>query len=58
MLRGSVVIFTGLFSVIFLKRKLGYHHYLGILLVMGGTAIVGSQVRQGIISLLWMCKTE
>lgn len=42
MLRGSVVIFTGVFSVIFLKRKLHAHHWLGMVLVMGGTAIVGT----------------
>lgn len=42
MLRGSVIVFTSILSVIFLKRKLGAHHYLGILLVVGGTAVVGT----------------
>lgn len=41
MLRGSVVIFTGLASVIFLKRKLLGFHWLGMVLVLVGTAIVG-----------------
>jgi len=43
MLRGSVVIFTSLFSVVFLKRKLKSYHWIGIVLVIGGTAIVGAQ---------------
>lgn len=43
MLRGSVIIFTSALSVIFLKRKLYKFHWLGILLVIGGTAIVGTQ---------------
>ena len=30
MIRGSVVIFTALFSVIFLKRRLFAHHYVGV----------------------------
>jgi len=41
MLRGSVVIFTGLLSVIFLKRKLYCFHWLGMLLVLSGLALVG-----------------
>ena len=41
MLRGSLVVFTGIFSVIFLKRKLYLYHYLGIFLVMAGCAVVG-----------------
>jgi hypothetical protein len=45
MLRGSVVIFTSIFSVVFLKRKLHLHHWVGILLVIGGTAIVGAQSK-------------
>ena len=45
MLRGSVVVVTALFSVIFLKRKLRAFHWLGVALVMGGTAIVGAQSK-------------
>jgi drug/metabolite transporter (DMT)-like permease len=41
MLRGSVVIFTGVFSVLFLKRKLHLHHWTGMGLVLLGTVIVG-----------------
>ena len=41
MLRGSVIIFTGVFSVIFLKAKLHLHHYLGIILVVSGLVSVG-----------------
>lgn len=42
MLRGSVVIFTGVFRVIFLKKKQHTHHWIGMVLVMAGTAIVGT----------------
>lgn len=41
MLRGSLVVFAGIMSVIFLKKKLRLYHYIGIVLVMGGCAIVG-----------------
>lgn len=41
MLRGSVIVFTGLFSMIFLKRKLNLRQWLGILFVIIGLAIVG-----------------
>ena len=48
MLRGSVVIFTGIGSVLFLKnadgsrRRLGAHQWLGMLFVLVGTATVGT----------------
>jgi len=41
MLRGSVVIFTGILSVVFLKRKLYAFQWASMLLVLIGTAIVG-----------------
>jgi len=41
MLRGAVMIFTGIFSVFFLGRKLGKHHWLGMVIVMSGLALVG-----------------
>lgn len=41
MLRGSVVLFTGIFSVVFLGRKLYCYHWTGMLLVLIGAAIVG-----------------
>ena len=41
MLRGSLIIFTGLLSVTFLGRKLKVFHWLGILLVFVGLVIVG-----------------
>jgi drug/metabolite transporter (DMT)-like permease len=43
MLRGSVVIFTSLLRIFVLKKRLGIHEWIGIVLVIGGTAIVGSQ---------------
>jgi drug/metabolite transporter (DMT)-like permease len=48
MLRGSVVIFTGLLSVWFLKRKLHGYHWLGMSLVLLGLLLVGlSSVLDG-----------
>lgn len=41
MLRGSVVIFTGVLSVLVLKRKLFGFHILGMFLVLVGLALVG-----------------
>ncbi len=41
MLRGSVVIFTGIFSVIFLKRTLYAFHWFGMFLVLAGLTCVG-----------------
>lgn len=41
MLRGSVVIFTGFFSVVFLGRTLRPYHWLGMLIVLAGLACVG-----------------
>lgn len=42
MLRGAIIIFTGILSVLFLKRKLKLYEWLGIVIVMGGLAIVGT----------------
>ncbi|OUM69076.1 hypothetical protein PIROE2DRAFT_57704 [Piromyces sp. E2] len=41
MLRGAVVIFTGSFSVIFLKRRLSKSQWIALFLVMIGVSIVG-----------------
>lgn len=41
MLRGSVVIFTGILSVLFLKRKLKKFHWTSMFMVLVGVAIVG-----------------
>jgi uncharacterized membrane protein len=42
MLRGSVIIFTGILSVTFLKNTLKIHQWLGMLLVILGLCIVGA----------------
>lgn len=42
MLRGAVVIFTGLMSKFFLGRKLGVPQWTGMILVTIGTACVGA----------------
>jgi len=48
MMRGAVVIFTGIFSVVFLKRKLYRYNWVGMFLVLVGLAIVGTgSVIQG-----------
>lgn len=41
MLRGAVIVFTGIFSTSFLKRKLGKREWTGIGLVIVGLAFVG-----------------
>jgi len=41
MLRGSVVIFTGIMSVVFLKRKLQAAQWIGMVFVLIGLAFVG-----------------
>jgi hypothetical protein len=42
MLRGSVVVFTGILSVLVLHRKLKAFHWLGMALVCAGALVVGS----------------
>lgn len=42
MLRGAVIVFTGMFSVGFLNRKLGTREWTGIGLVIVGLAFVGA----------------
>nr|CAG8600256.1 2439_t:CDS:2 [Entrophospora candida] len=41
MLRGAVVLFTGIFSVLFLRRHLYPYHWFSLLLVVLGVIIVG-----------------
>ena len=41
MTRGALVLFVGLFSVLFLKRKLYLYHWLSLVIVVLGVALVG-----------------
>ena len=41
MLRGSVMVFTALLSVVFLRKKLSVFHWLGIVTVVSGLTVVG-----------------
>lgn len=41
MTRGALVLFVGLFSVLFLKRKLYLYHWLSLFIVVLGVALVG-----------------
>jgi drug/metabolite transporter (DMT)-like permease len=41
MLRGAVIIFTGIMSVIFLGKKLRLYHWCGMILVLLGLSCVG-----------------
>lgn len=41
MLRGALIVFTGLLSVAFLGRRLKIYEWLGIFLVICGLVIVG-----------------
>lgn len=44
MLRGATIVFSGILSVIFLKKKLVLHHWLGMITVTLGLACVGATV--------------
>lgn len=44
MLRGATIVFSGILSVIFLKKKLVLHHWIGMLTVTAGLACVGATV--------------
>jgi len=41
MLRGAVIIFTAVLSIIFIKRKMEIYHWLGMFFIIAGLAIVG-----------------
>lgn len=41
MTRGALVLFVGLFSVLFLKRKLFLYHWISLVIVVMGVALVG-----------------
>jgi len=41
MCRGVIVVITAFFSVVFLKRKQYFHHYLALTCIVAGVAIVG-----------------
>eukprot|EP00455_Lapot_gusevi_P041108 TRINITY_DN4730_c0_g1_i3.p1 TRINITY_DN4730_c0_g1~~TRINITY_DN4730_c0_g1_i3.p1 ORF type:complete len:208 (+),score=33.87 TRINITY_DN4730_c0_g1_i3:75-698(+) len=41
MLRGSVIVFTALLAVIWLRRRLFLHHWIGVSILMAGLFLVG-----------------
>lgn len=41
MLRGSIMIFVGIFSWIFLKKKLEWFRWAGMLVILSGLIVVG-----------------
>ena len=41
MLRGAVIIFTGLLSMVFLRKRLAVYRWIGIIFVIAGLAVVG-----------------
>jgi len=41
MIRGAVVVFTAIFSVLFLKRKLRAYHWTGVVVIVFRTLLVG-----------------
>ncbi|TGZ73384.1 hypothetical protein CRM22_001552 [Opisthorchis felineus] len=43
MMRGSLIIFAGILSIIFLKRKLYVYHWFGMLCTVVGLALVGTK---------------
>ncbi|KIZ04060.1 Uncharacterized protein MNEG_3904 [Monoraphidium neglectum] len=42
MLRGTLVLFAGMFTVVILRRRLFSHHWLGMVLITAGAALVGA----------------
>lgn len=42
MLRGTLVVFAGVLTIVLLKRQLHIHHYFGIILITAGAALVGA----------------
>ncbi|GAX77652.1 hypothetical protein CEUSTIGMA_g5095.t1 [Chlamydomonas eustigma] len=42
MLRGTLVLFAGGFTILLLRRKLFIHHWMGMILITAGAAIVGA----------------
>ena len=42
MLRGTMVVFAGLLTIVLLKRRLHLHHWMGIILIVAGAAMVGA----------------
>ena len=42
MLRGTLVLFAGLLTMVLLKRRLHTHHWLGMALIVAGAALVGA----------------
>ncbi|GLI67497.1 hypothetical protein VaNZ11_011682 [Volvox africanus] len=42
MLRGTLVLFAGFFTITILRRALYVHHWLGMVLITGGAALVGA----------------
>lgn len=42
MLRGGVILITALFTVVFLKKPLYKHNYIGCALVIVGISLVGA----------------
>eukprot|EP01102_Stenamoeba_stenopodia_P016727 TRINITY_DN5874_c0_g1_i1.p1 TRINITY_DN5874_c0_g1~~TRINITY_DN5874_c0_g1_i1.p1 ORF type:complete len:417 (-),score=101.39 TRINITY_DN5874_c0_g1_i1:185-1435(-) len=41
MIRGAVVVFTAIFSVLFLKKRLRAYHWIGVVVIVIGTIVVG-----------------
>lgn len=42
MLRGTLVVFAGMLTIVLLKRRLHVQHWLGIVLITAGAALVGA----------------
>ena len=42
MLRGTLVLWAGLLTVVILKRRLHIHHWFGMVLITAGAALVGA----------------
>lgn len=47
MLRSSVVLFTAMLAMIFLKKRLFRHHITSLFLIVGGIVMVGLAAESG-----------
>ena len=61
MLRGAVIIFTGLNSMIFLRRKLEWFRWFGMFVIVCGLVIVGAAdfiLGEDIVRLIFLRKNR
>ena len=48
MLRGTMVVFAGLLTIVILRRALHLHHWMGIILILAGATLVGTSRHRSV----------